>query len=206
MDKNHRLINHSLDKVEPDNQQDFQELFSDIKPIEQDIVAPDKEQRSATHAQIEARLNSVLEKRNDPNYLATDHIEWLDPYTPLEFKKDGIQEGVFKKLRTGKYSIEARLDLFKTTSEQARDKVYQFLQDAIGAELRCLIINHGLGLKSTPKGRLKSFVNTWLGQTEEVVAFHSAQKHHGGLSATYVLLRKSTRKRIRNRERYNAPY
>jgi DNA-nicking Smr family endonuclease len=189
-----------------DNQQPFKDLFSDVKPIKQDIVVPDKEERTANQAQIEARLNSVLEKRNDPNYLATDHIDWLDPYAFLEFKKDGIQEGVFKKLRTGKYPIEARLDLFKTTTEQARVKVYQFLQDAMEAELRCLLINHGIGLKSTPKGRLKSFVSTWLGQTEEVVAFHSAQKHHGGLGATYILLRKSARKRIQNRERYNAPY
>jgi DNA-nicking Smr family endonuclease len=188
-----------------DKEDPFKDLFADIEPIKQDTVVADKQERAATQAQIEARLNSVLEKRNDPNYLASDHIEWLDPYAPLEYKKDGIQEGVFKKLRTGKYPIEVRLDIFKSTSEQARQKVYQFLQDALNAELRCLLINHGIGLKSTPKGRLKSYVSTWLGQTEEVVAYHSAQKHHGGLAATYVLLRKSTRKRIQNRERYNAP-
>jgi hypothetical protein len=35
-----------------------------------------------------------------------------------------------------------------------------------------------------------------------VLAFHSAQRHHGGYGACYVLLRKNAEKRQDNRERH----
>ena len=33
----------------------------------------------------------------------------------LEYKKDGVQDGVFRKLRLGKYPITAKLDLHRRT-------------------------------------------------------------------------------------------
>ena len=39
--------------------------------------------------------------------------------------------------------------------------------------------------------KIKSCVNHWLPQFSYVLAFHSAQKMHGGLGATYILLSKS---------------
>jgi len=39
---------------------------------------------------------------------------------------------------------------------------------------------------------LKSCVNHWLKQFDQVLAFHTAQKYHGGLGATYVLIKKSS--------------
>ena len=35
-----------------------------------------------------------------------------------------------------------------------------------------------------------------------VMAFHSAQKHHGGAGALYVLLKKNAEKKQENRERH----
>jgi len=181
--------------------EDLNEFFAGIKPIEQDtVVLKSKEEAKQKKTQ---QVFDNLDKQNDPNYLATDFIDWIDVYEPLAFKKDGLQEGVYKKLRLGKYPIESRLDLYKKTTDQARQEVFYFIQDCLKADVRCVLINHGLGLKSNPPGRLKSYVSTWLGQLDKVLAFHSAQKHHGGLAATYVLLTKSDRKRLENRERFN---
>ena len=35
----------------------------------------------------------------------------LNPADPMEWKRDGVQEGVYRNLRLGKYAADARLDL-----------------------------------------------------------------------------------------------
>ena len=49
---------------------------------------------------------------------------------------------------------------------------------------------------------LKSYVNKWLPNLPEVMAFHSAQQHHGGAGAVYVLLKKNAEKKQENGERH----
>ena len=53
-----------------------------------------------------------------------------------------------------------------------------------------------------PGAKIKSYVNHWLREIPEVLAYHSAQRHHGGVGAVYVLLRKSEQKKQQNRERF----
>ena len=61
---------------------------------------------------------------------------------------------------------------------------------------------HGKGEDSATPARLKSYTNAWLRQLPEVLAFHSAQRRHGGYGATYVLLRKNEVARSDTRERH----
>jgi DNA-nicking Smr family endonuclease len=49
---------------------------------------------------------------------------------------------------------------------------------------------------------LKSYTAKWLIDMPQVMAYHSAQRHHGGAGALYVLVRKSERKKQENRERH----
>ena len=44
------------------------------------------------------------------NHLSDDGVPPLDAWYVLEFKRPGIQNGVYRKLRLGHYDIEARLD------------------------------------------------------------------------------------------------
>jgi len=69
-------------------------------------------------------------------------------------------------------------------------------------DIRCLLILHGKGERSTPRALLKSHVSAWLPQLPSVMAMHSAERRHGGSGALYVLLRKSERKKAENRERH----
>ncbi|WDA23515.1 Smr/MutS family protein [Aeromonas hydrophila] len=69
-------------------------------------------------------------------------------------------------------------------------------------DIRCLLILHGKGERSTPRALLKSYVSAWLPQLPAVMAMHSAERRHGGGGALYVLLRKSERKKAENRERH----
>ncbi len=116
----------------------------------------------------------------------------------LSFKHDGIQTGVFKNLRLGKYPPETTLNLFNKTPAQARDELLIFIQDCQELNIRSVLIRFGRGKH---RGELiKSYLSQWLPIVESVQAFHTALKHHGGSGAIYVLFRKSEQKRQQNRE------
>lgn len=139
------------------------------------------------------------------NPLVDEGIEPLDAWYVLDFKRPGIQNGVYKKLRLGKYDIEARLDLHRLTVKQARDETHNFVKEAMELGLRTLLIMHGKGQRKSEVEKtavLKGYINRWLQDLEDVQAFHSAQPVHGGTGAVYVLLKKSVEKKRQNRERF----
>jgi DNA-nicking Smr family endonuclease len=139
------------------------------------------------------------------NHLADDGVPPLDAWYVLEFKRPGIQNGVYRKLRLGHYDIEARLDLHRFTVAEARTEIWSFFKEARRLGLRTLLITHGKGFGNKEKsgsGVLKGYVNRWLRDVGDVQAFHSAQPQHGGTGAVYVLLRKSEDKKRENRERF----
>jgi DNA-nicking Smr family endonuclease len=134
--------------------------------------------------------------------LVNSGVEQLDANALLAYQRPGVQHGVYKQLRMGKYIIEARLDLHRMTADQARLTIYHFVRDCITHDIRCALITHGKGEGRAIPAVLKSLVAHWLPQIDQVLAFHSAQKHHGGAGATYLLLKKSDRKRLENSERH----
>ncbi|WP_227718098.1 DNA endonuclease SmrA [Microbulbifer sp. Q7] len=148
------------------------------------------------------RESATAQTYRELNPLGGEFVEPVEPFDPIEFKRDGVQNGVYRNLRLGKYTVDARLDLHNHTVEMARSSLYQFVRDCVEADVRCALITHGKGEGRKTPAMLKSCVNAWLPQLQEVLAFHSAQKQHGGLGATYILLRKSERKRQQNLEQH----
>jgi DNA-nicking Smr family endonuclease len=137
--------------------------------------------------------------------LSDEGVPPLDAWYVLGFKRPGIQNGVYRKLRLGHYDIEARLDLHRFTVAEARTEIWSFFKEARRLGLRTLLITHGKGFGNKEKsgsGVLKGYVNRWLRDVEDVQAFHSAQPQHGGTGSVYVLLRKSEDKKRENRERF----
>lgn len=142
----------------------------------------------------------------DKNILTDAELEPLDPWYVLEFKRPGIQNGVFRKLKQGRYEAEARLDLHRMTVKHARSEVFGFIEESFEHGLRSIMIVHGKGensAQSKASGRLKAYVDHWLRELDQVQAFHSAQPRHGGTGAVYVLLRKSEEKKRENREKFS---
>ena len=158
--------------------------------------APDPDMRMKRHA-------AVTEKQHDANYLDIDHIERVGPYDPLEWKRAGVQEGVFRKLRLGKYPVEANLDLHRLTVAEARKEVFNFIQECQKRQIRTAVITHGKGDRSATPAKIKSFVNHWLRQLPQVLAFHSTQQRHGGVGAVYVLIQKSESSKLSAREQFS---
>jgi DNA-nicking Smr family endonuclease len=162
----------------------------------------------------ERRRLATAEKQPDRNFLSEDYIEMLDAFYILDFKRDGVQNGVYRKLKLGKYPIEQRIDLHRMTVKRARQVVFEFVEQCVADDVRNILIVHGKGLNQRlneniapspdDKAILKSYLNKWLQELPQVMAFHSAQQIHGGAGAVYVLLRKSERKKEENRRRFIA--
>jgi DNA-nicking Smr family endonuclease len=180
----------------------FLEAVSDVQPIksaEKVALAPAPDLLNAA----QRRAAAVAEMAHQKNFLSGEYVEPVDPNAILEFKRDGVQTGVYRNLRLGKYVVDARLDLHHMTIELARTAVFQFIQDCMMHDIRCALITHGKGEGRQQPALLKSCIAHWLPQFPEILAFHSAQKRHGASGATYVLLRKSERKKLENREKHN---
>lgn len=189
-------MNYDLEDVDS-----FFEEMKDVKPIKTSNTAQlhtpesaieQKRKRAQAHASIRDTLLNPLS------------MESVKPVPPDEFilyQQPGIQDGVFKKLRLGKYPIENKISLKGMTLKESCDRLYQAIKQSHKRGVRALLIQHGRGDSSKPfPGIKKSYVNQWLRELDEVIAFHTAQPMHGGFGATYVLLKKHPDQKQINRE------
>ncbi len=182
---------------------DFKSAIGQVKKLKPQNKINLKKNKQDSKS-IQTRRDAATEEvHSEVNHLSGDHVEMVKPYDTLSYKKDGLQDGVYKKFRLGKYQLDARLDLHNKTVEQARKDVYRFIDDAKRYDLRTLIIVHGKGEQESTPALLKSWVNTWLPEFDDILAFHSAMQMHGGTGAVYVMLRKSERKKQETRELHN---
>ncbi|MDZ7925384.1 MAG: DNA endonuclease SmrA [Marinagarivorans sp.] len=178
---------------------DFSALMGgDVVPIEStarvELIKTTVDAKTLADRREAASL--IIAIAADP--LVGEPVEKVEPMALLSFQRPGVQHGVFRSLRLGKYTIDARLDLHQLTVDQARKRVYQFIQDCIANDVRTALITHGKGEGRAQPALLKSCVAYWLPQMDEVLAFHTAQKQHGSYGATYVLLKKSEDKKRLN--------
>ncbi|MCF2949980.1 DNA endonuclease SmrA [Paraglaciecola aquimarina] len=185
-----------------DDFDEFLNEFKDVIPLKNTQVVQTTTNKNALAKQLK-RQAIELEQQQTNNYLTTGDVKPIDPYDYLSFKQNGIQDGVFKNLRLGKYKIDTVLNLQQLKFEQARTTVFNQVQQAHAKGRRTLLIKHGLGLHSKPfPAMLKSYLNQWLIQMPEIIAFHTAQIKHGGNLAVYALLKKNQEQKLHNRETY----
>ena len=106
------------------------------------------------------------------------------------FVRPGIGQDVLTRLRRGRWSVQAELDLHGLTADESRDVLADFLLEARSRGLRCLRVIHGKGLTSHNREPvLKGKVRKWLAQWDDVLAYCEAPRHAGGGGAVLVLLR-----------------
>ncbi|MGI9305622.1 MAG: Smr/MutS family protein [Gammaproteobacteria bacterium] len=164
----------------------FRDAVGDVKPLEHGKVehparkpAPVPRQRLKDEAAVMRELSGA-------------DIGHYDAHTgeTVSFCRPGVQKSVFKKLKKGHYRVAGELDLHGMRSEEARLALTDFLQRAREADLRCVRVIHGKGLRSSNEGPvLKPLVSGWLLKRDEVLAFCSARPVDGGTGAIYVLLK-----------------
>lgn len=191
-----------MSHFERDELDSFFAEMQDVKPIPSNDKAQlhdpaaalaEKQKRASLQASIRDKLK---------NPLSMEGVKPVPPDDFIQFQQPGIQDGVFKKLRLGKYPLEITLSLAGKTLDESRDLLYLNVRSGHEKGVRALLIKHGIGENSKPFPALKkSYVNHWLRELEEVIAFHTAQPMHGGFGATYVLLKKHPQQKLINREK-----
>lgn len=186
----------------------FLEEMADVKPLKRQPRAAPRGGASQApgNTSLEERRRAAVEApAADRNILAEEGIAPLDPWYVLEFKRPGVQNGVFRKLKQGRYEPEARLDMHRMTARRARRELFDFIEESYRLGLRSVLVIHGKGESKPERERssvLKGCTDHWLRQLDIVQAFHSAQPRHGGTGAVYMLLRKSEERKRENRERF----
>ncbi|MGJ8679253.1 DNA endonuclease SmrA [Paraglaciecola sp.] len=181
---------------------EFLNEFKDVKPLKHTEVIQTNNVQNRLAKELK-RKAIEREQQQSFNYLSEAEVDIIDPYDHLGYKQDGIQHGVYKNLRLGKYKIDSVLNLQTLTFDQARHEVFNQIKTSHKKGYRTILIKHGLGLKSKPfPALLKSYVNHWLIQMPEIIAFHTAITKHGGNSAVYALLKKNQEQKVHNREIY----
>ncbi|MDP4918091.1 MAG: DNA endonuclease SmrA [Haliea sp.] len=183
----------------------FQEV-ADVLPLKRErrvSLTPGGDERdSSLDARRQAAVTGTVPDRN---LLSDRDAAPLDAWYVLEFKRPGVQNGVYRKLRQGRYEQEARLDLHRMTVAIARRELFAFVEQCHELGLRSVLLIHGKGERKVERERsavLKGYVHVWLQEIPIVQAYHSAQPQHGGTGAVYVLLRKSEEQKRKNRERF----
>lgn len=137
----------------------------------------------------------VSPQKNDFSDLLEKNIEF-DLESTHEYSMGhirGLDQKIFRKLKTGNFSFEAHLDLHGLNADQAKMALLDFMKKEYLQGKRCVLLIPGRG-KNSPLGMgiLRQGVQTWLTQyplKRIILAFCTAQPKHGGAGAFYVLLR-----------------
>lgn len=179
----------------------FNEFLQDVVPISNSPFIRAKKLLTPSDAQLEKQKAALADNDLNQNSLTQETLVFVDPYDVLSYKKTGVQAGVFKNLRLGKYQLDASLELQTVKLNRAKDTLISFLHECQQRNIRTVLIRHGIGLYNKPHAAvLKSYCAKWLTDMPIVLAYYSAQKQHGGIGATYVLLTKNDEKKLENRE------
>ncbi len=205
-------IDKRLKKGEAVNEDNelFRQQLDGVKPLKKagkvqlkKTIGSSMEKSYAREAAVSAPSSDMT--FSDTSMVSDDYVDWLKPSDILSFKRTGVQEGVFRKLRLGKYALDGRLDLHRMTVAEARKEVFGFIGEAMNYDLRTIIILHGKGERNAERQAiLKSYVAKWLKELPCILAYHSAIKQHGGTGAVYALLKKSENLKAKNREQHGS--
>lgn len=105
----------------------------------------------------------------------------------LSYRVATLQHKVFEDLKAGNLRWYEAVDLHGCTVEEARSAVLQIIQIAKDENQNVIKIVHGKG----PEAILKTYVNSWLRQHRDVLAFVSAPEKQGGTGSVLVLLKRA---------------
>ncbi len=141
-------------------------------------------------AQTLAKRAAATGPMDTDETLLSDTVAMLNPVAsqaPLSYRIATLQHKVFEDLKAGHLRWFEAVDLHGCTVEEARIAVLQVIQMAKDDNQNVIKIVHGKG----PDAILKTYVNSWLRQHRDVLAFVSAPEKQGGTGAVLVLLKRA---------------
>ncbi len=171
--------------VSKDDHEAFAEAMRDVKPLEHEARVT----RTRTPPNAVARHSRAARQRTLEASLDAASVEFAGD--EVAFRRAVVDERTFRRLRGGRFSIEAEVDLHGLRRGEAEAALKEFVVEAARRGLGCVRVVHGKGTRSGPNGPvLKAQVAEWLARWEQVLAVCSARPRHGGTGAVYVLLKR----------------
>lgn len=167
----------------------FRQAITDVTPLKNNKKIG-REQTTIPTKTTTARRALKNEVTKEEQYLSDFIKETVSDHTLLSYQHHPLPARRMKQLKNGDIPYQAKLDLHGFRSEEAKDKLLNFLTKVRQKSIRCVLVIHGKGNYSGTPPRIKNLVNIWLPQLPEVLAFHSAQPKDGGTGAVYVLLKR----------------
>lgn len=168
----------------------FLEAMGEVRPLADRPPAPEPTaplpQRLDEDAEAVRELSELVDGRAPFNLADTDDF--------IEGAIADLDPRVRRRLRQGRFSNQAHVDLHGFTQEEAKEELERFLLESHRRGHRCVLVVHGRGLHSKDGiPVLKERMKVWLTQgrlARRVLGFCTAQPHDGGAGALYVLLRR----------------
>lgn len=171
----------------------FAQATRGARKLATDATAPARAQRPKKPTALtllkRARAEGDPERENIALSDTVALLQGVAPEATLSFKRNGVQERQLDKLKSGLLPWKHAVDLHGCTLEQAREAILQLLAEARAESITVVKIVHGKG-QINGQAMLKTAVNGWLRQLDDVLAFVSADPRHGGTGAVMVLLRR----------------
>ena len=102
--------------MNPDDKSFFLDAMEDVQPLKR---GPDIHWQPSRNT----RARQEVESEQLDNFLTLDFLDLLPLEEPLAFQREGVQQGVIEKLRSGKYARQASLNLLRQPAERDRKSV-----------------------------------------------------------------------------------
>ncbi len=168
-----------------DNDNDlFRSEFTDIKPLEQDKVVPDKKIVRQQKQRLAKRTVPEYDRQTAASFTFSDIYQAnLSQDGPMRYCREDTPTHTLKRLRRGDFYPELVLDLHGLTRENAKLELSALIHTARKEHIDCVSLVHGIG-----QGVLKNALPHYLVQHPHVLAFHQAPLEYGGHGALLVLI------------------
>ena len=188
-----------MKKQNSDNTDLWEKIAKTVAPIKSDKISPtnilDKQSKQAGLKPVAKSAESKVlpQKQIIPNHLNSTS----NKHTPSDLRYEeasGMDGASSKKLRAGKFDVEATLDLHGMTQQSAYLSLQRFIQTSVLNQFRTILVITGKGRAG--RGVLRVRVPEWLKEppmSELVIAISDAQPADGGAGALYVRLKRKTR-------------
>ncbi|SPL70451.1 Smr/MutS family protein [Acinetobacter stercoris] len=176
---------------EDDDADLFKKALQGVKQLDNSNIAKLEKSRIAKpDAKVLAKRAAAEGPRETDDAELSDTQAMLNPVASqatLSYRIATLQHKVFEDLKAGNLRWFEAVDLHGCTVEEARIAVLQIIQMAKDENQNVIKIVHGKG----PEAILKTYVNGWLRQHRDVLAFVSAPENQGGTGAVLVLLKRA---------------
>ena len=146
----------------------------------------------STRSSIIGHNLADLQESSYPSVLSdADSHSHIESEDGSSLRKNGVQKRTMLKLKRGRFTTGAELDLHNMTTKTAHPVLLDFIADAHSRSLESVRIIHGKGLRSENGPRLKLMTRQILREHPHVMAYTSCKAADGGSGAVDVLLKTS---------------